>query len=59
VVDDYNAVCDSTKVLLEALDFEIHIYKDAADFLAASPNIACLIAGSICQVLTALSLLPS
>jgi CheY-like chemotaxis protein len=44
VVDDDAAVHDSTQVLLEALDFEVHTYANAAEFLAASPNVACVIA---------------
>jgi FixJ family two-component response regulator len=44
VVDDDAAVLDSTRVLLEALDFEVHAYVNAADFLAANPKIACVIA---------------
>jgi FixJ family two-component response regulator len=44
VVDDDAAVCDSTRVLLEALDYEFHTYADAAELLAANPNVACVIA---------------
>ena len=44
VVDDDAAVLDSTRVLLEALDFEVHTYGNAADFLAANPKTACVIA---------------
>jgi two-component system, LuxR family, response regulator FixJ len=44
VVDDDAAVCDSTRVLLEALDFEVYTCANAAEFLAASPNVACVIA---------------
>jgi two-component system, LuxR family, response regulator FixJ len=43
VVDDDAAVCDSTRVLLEVLDFKVHTYANAAEFLAASPNVACII----------------
>jgi FixJ family two-component response regulator len=44
VVDDDAAVCESTRVLLEALDFEVHTYTNAAEFLTANPNVACVIA---------------
>lgn len=44
VVDDDAAVLDSTRVLLEALDFEVSTYGNAADFLAANPKVACVIA---------------
>jgi CheY-like chemotaxis protein len=44
VVDDDAAVCDSTRVLLEALDYEVHTYANAAEFFAANPNVACVIA---------------
>jgi FixJ family two-component response regulator len=44
VVDDDAAVCDSARVLLEALDFEVHTFANAAEFFAASPNVACVIA---------------
>jgi len=44
VVDDDAAVCDSTRVLLEALDFEVHTFSNAADFLAADPDVACIVA---------------
>jgi CheY-like chemotaxis protein len=44
VVDDDDAVCDSTRILLEVLNFEVHTYANAAEFLAASPNVACVIA---------------
>jgi FixJ family two-component response regulator len=44
VVDDDAAVCDSTRVLLEALDFEVHTFANATEFFAASPNVACVIA---------------
>jgi FixJ family two-component response regulator len=44
VVDDDAAVRDSTRVLLEALDYEVHTYAGAAELLAANPNVACVIA---------------
>jgi FixJ family two-component response regulator len=43
VVDDDAAVCDSTQVLLEALGYKVHTYLNAVEFLAASPNIACVV----------------
>jgi FixJ family two-component response regulator len=44
VVDDDAAVCDSSRVLLEALGYEVHTYANAAEFFAANPNVACVIA---------------
>ena len=44
VVEDDAAVYDSTRALLEALDFEVHTFANAAEFFAASPDVACVIA---------------
>ena len=43
IVDDDAAVCDSTRSLLEAYDFEVRTYLSGADFLRANPNVALLI----------------
>jgi two-component system, LuxR family, response regulator FixJ len=43
IVDDDAAVCDSTRVLLEAYDLDVRTYQSAADFLADERHIACLI----------------
>ena len=44
VVDDDAAVCDSTQVLLEVLGYKVHTYSNAAEFLAAGPTVACVVA---------------
>ena len=43
VVDDDPAVCDSTRMLLEAYDLDVRTYQSGADFLRENPDIACLI----------------
>jgi two-component system, LuxR family, response regulator FixJ len=43
VIDDDAAVCDSTRMLLEVLDFEVYTYANAAEFFAINPNVSCLI----------------
>lgn len=43
IVDDDAAVCDSTRVLLEAYDLDVRTYHSAVDFLTDDPKIACLI----------------
>jgi two-component system response regulator FixJ len=43
VVDDDAAIRDSTRLLLEAHDFDVHIYQGGADFLRDDPAIECLI----------------
>ena len=43
VVDDDVAVCDSTRLLLEAFDHSVRTYTSGADFLRDDPDIACLI----------------
>lgn len=43
VVDDDTAVCDSTRMLLEAYDFEVRTYQSAAEFLKESPGVSCLV----------------
>jgi two-component system, chemotaxis family, CheB/CheR fusion protein len=43
VVDDDAAVCDSTRVLLEADDFDVQTHLSGADFLRDSPDVACVI----------------
>lgn len=43
VVDDDTAVCDSTRMLLEAYDFEVRSYQSAAEFLKESPGVSCLV----------------
>ena len=43
VVDDDAAVCDSTRVLLETYDFDVHTYQSGDDFLRDNPVIFCLI----------------
>jgi FixJ family two-component response regulator len=40
VLDDDPAVCDSTRVLLEAYDFDVRTYQSGADFPRDSPGIA-------------------
>ena len=43
IVDDDDAVCESTRFLLETYDFGVLTYQSAADFLDDDPDIACLI----------------
>ena len=43
VVDDDEAVCDSTRFLLETHDFEVATYLSGSDFLRDSPDVACVI----------------
>ena len=43
VVDDDTAVCDSTRALLEAYEFDVRIYQSASDFLGDDRKVACLI----------------
>ena len=43
IVDDDDAVCKSTRFLLETYDFGVLTYQSAADFLDDDPDIACLI----------------
>ena len=42
VVDDDEAVCNSTRFLLETHDFEV-AYLSGSDFLRDSPSVACVI----------------
>jgi len=43
VIDDDAAVCDSTRLLLETYDFDVHTYQSGVDFLRDNRTIACLI----------------
>ena len=43
VVDDDDAVCDSTRLLLEAYGYEVRTYPSGAEFLREAPRIGCLI----------------
>jgi two-component system, LuxR family, response regulator FixJ len=43
VVDDDAAVCDSTRFLLEANNFDVQTYRSGADFLRENPAVACVI----------------
>ena len=43
VVDDDTAVCDSTRLLLEAYDLDVRTYLNGAAFLRESPDVACVI----------------
>jgi FixJ family two-component response regulator len=43
VIDDDEAVCDSTRFLLETHDFEVTTYLSASEFLRDSPDVACVI----------------
>jgi len=43
VVDDDEAVCDSTRLLLETYDLDVQTYQSGAEFLREAPVIACLI----------------
>ena len=43
IVDDDDAVCDSTRLLLEAYDFEVSTYLRGSDFLREDPQVGCLI----------------
>jgi two-component system response regulator FixJ len=43
VVDDDAAVCDSTRVLLEAYNFDVLTYFNGADFLRDNPDVVCVI----------------
>jgi len=43
VVDDDAAVCDSTRIMLEAYGYEVRTYLSGAEFLRDAPNIGCLI----------------
>jgi two-component system, LuxR family, response regulator FixJ len=43
VVDDDEAVCDSTRLLLEIQNFEVRTYLSALDFLKDDTGIGCVI----------------
>jgi two-component system, LuxR family, response regulator FixJ len=43
VIDDDEAVCDSTRFLLETHDFEVTTYLSGSEFLRDSPDVACVI----------------
>ena len=43
VIDDDDAVCESTRFLLETYDFEVRTYSSGAEFFRDNPEIACLI----------------
>jgi len=43
IVDDDEAVCDSTRFLLETYGLEVQTYQRGADFLRDDPPTACLI----------------
>jgi two-component system, LuxR family, response regulator FixJ len=43
VVDDDAAVCDSTRILLEANNLDVQTYLSGADFLRENPDVACMI----------------
>ena len=43
VVDDDAAVCDSTRVLLEAYNFKVRTYLSGVDFLRENPEVSCVI----------------
>ena len=43
IVDDDDAVCDSTRLLLEVYDLGVLTYQSGADFLTDDPDVACLI----------------
>jgi|SRR6516162_8743907 FixJ family two-component response regulator len=43
VVDDDDAVCESTRFLLESFGFEVSTYSSGADFTREDPDVACLI----------------
>lgn len=43
IVDDDAAVCDSTRILLEAYDLDVQTYLSGTDFLRAHPVVACVI----------------
>ena len=43
VIDDDAAICDSTRLLLETYDFDVHTYQSGVDFLRDNRAIACLI----------------
>jgi two-component system, LuxR family, response regulator FixJ len=43
VVDDDEAVCDSTRFLLETYDFGVRTYRSGANFFDDAPDIVCLI----------------
>jgi len=43
IVDDDPAVCNSTRFLLKAHDFDVQTYQSGANFLNEKPDIACMI----------------
>ena len=43
VIDDDAAVCDSTRILLEALDYDVCTYPNAVEFFVANPKVSGLI----------------
>jgi two-component system response regulator FixJ len=43
VVDDDTAVCDATRFLLEAYNFDVLTFLNGADFLRENPDVACVI----------------
>jgi FixJ family two-component response regulator len=43
VIDDDEAVCESTRFLLETHDFEVSTYLNGSEFLRDNPAVACVI----------------
>src|SRR5690348_18497885 len=43
LVDDDEAICDSTRLLLELHDIPVQTYLSGDAFLASKPDVACLI----------------
>jgi FixJ family two-component response regulator len=43
VIDDDEAVCESTRFLLETHDFEVSTYLSGSEFLRDNPDVACVI----------------
>ena len=43
VIDDDEAVCESTRFLLETHDFEVSTYLSGSEFLRDDPAVACVI----------------
>jgi two-component system, LuxR family, response regulator FixJ len=43
IIDDDDAVCDSTRFLLEAHGLEVSTFESGGDFLSAAPHVDCII----------------
>ena len=56
IIDDDDAVCESTRFLLETYGLDVCAYESANDFLAAAPKVDCIIVDYQMPGLTGLEL---